>query len=50
VYVTHATFHLFFFLMNIMNVQSREPGESFTPKPSKDAEMEKLMRSMSVST
>ncbi|KAH8938495.1 hypothetical protein BDL97_16G086100 [Sphagnum fallax] len=27
--------------------KDREPGEAFTPKPTKDAEMERLMRSMS---
>jgi hypothetical protein len=30
------------------HVQDRVPGESFAAKPSKDAEMEKIMRSMEV--
>jgi hypothetical protein len=35
-------------LVSVLLVQDREPGEAFTPKPTKDAEMERLMRSMSV--
>jgi hypothetical protein len=34
-------------LVSVLLVQDREPGEAFTPKPTKDAEMERLMRSMS---
>jgi hypothetical protein len=31
-------------------LQDRVPGEPFAAKPSKDAEMEKIMRSMEVDT
>lgn len=31
-------------------VQDRVPGEPFVAKPSKDAEMDKIMRSMQVSS
>lgn len=31
-----------------MDTQDREPGEAFTAKSGKEAEMEKLMRSMNV--